>query len=700
MFQGKNADKEHETMMVPPLVPPSYHEKVTITQLHPSITSKYQVEFEVTSVLTIFSTSSSPTISSSPFDTPFISVLSQNINITSLSFSSSEFSSIGTPYFLSKPILSFPVGVSIQITTNVAKQLHKDIEIPNFNSLRPLLESSHLLFPLGVSARSDLMQRSPTYIHQTESYSNQNQNYNFFWNSPHPSLTYGILHSSFLHQVKKEFTYPCAYHKGYDSNDKNRSRRIGILSTLFNSWEPQGGPLSNVLISHRATYLHVSRDEENKTFSDFMQISKIRTRRILRYTISLPNPDNTTAKTKNIPLQILFDAVAKKKSSPTDEMMLLHSCPMMDTSELILQYFDSSHGTREIDSSSSIHHEREDCMNDRVATSTCPTTSSTATSKYVDTEDTIDKFSNRRRMEKIIVDLLLHHIPLNSTLADVIRNHKSESVMDKERQDIAPSLITIHRTVKQPRGIWNSGILETFVSNCGQDDHLIPSVSNVVSTNLTIVDVYPFMIRPIWYTLGISLIQHDVDDDTVYNATICTSMSQHTVLSQSKGVQRLKLSDFSSKEVQLNLNEDGSSSFSLNMNLQSHTSLYISIQYYPKFLALDHFPADPNRGFDISPSFCIIHNISQSFMDSWDSSYRIYSNSLLLMPPVPDMSMPYNVITITNSFIVLILGIVTNILTRKATTQIKNALKAIDANKEELTFIRKLRGKVHAFIYN
>merc|ERR1711957_129933 len=51
--------------------------------------------------------------------------------------------------------------------------------------------------------------------------------------------------------------------------------------------------------------------------------------------------------------------------------------------------------------------------------------------------------------------------------------------------------------------------------------------------------------------------------------------------------------------------------------------------------------------------------------------YRIYSKSILVLSPVPDLSMPYNVISIVSSFYCFIIGYCLNTLVSKSTLKMK-----------------------------
>ena len=120
---------------------------------------------------------------------------------------------------------------------------------------------------------------------------------------------------------------------------------------------------------------------------------------------------------------------------------------------------------------------------------------------------------------------------------------------------------------------------------------------------------------------------------------------------------------------QINLSKDGSVQLSFATSLPPNSSLYITLDYSPRFLPFDHFPSDPNRGFDVAPSFATFTTGS--------SSFRVYSNSLLVMPPVPDISMPFNVISLVSSFYALIIGTIMNILIRRGSQKISDAFKGI-----------------------
>ena len=129
--------------------------------------------------------------------------------------------------------------------------------------------------------------------------------------------------------------------------------------------------------------------------------------------------------------------------------------------------------------------------------------------------------------------------------------------------------------------------------------------------------------------------------------------------------------------------DDGSSQLKLSLNLPADSSLFISIDYLLKYLSIEQFPPDPNRGIDVVPSFATF-TAQSSDQDQFHSNFfssrpnlsiGLYSNSLLIMPPVPDMSMPFNVLTLTSSFYALIIGTLIKMTVQKSNEKISDAFK-------------------------
>ena len=145
------------------------------------------------------------------------------------------------------------------------------------------------------------------------------------------------------------------------------------------------------------------------------------------------------------------------------------------------------------------------------------------------------------------------------------------------------------------------------------------------------------------------------------------------------------------------------------------------MDYQPQFLTFQQFPMDPNRGITVPPSYATIHNpfprstksengitntcqISKETIDAMssmlgsiyvpcpDSSFFIYSNALMILPPVPDMTMPFNVIALSTSLYALLLGTTINLLLRKASQSVSDSYKGL----KRKTPIQKLKDKLKA----
>lgn len=72
------------------------------------------------------------------------------------------------------------------------------------------------------------------------------------------------------------------------------------------------------------------------------------------------------------------------------------------------------------------------------------------------------------------------------------------------------------------------------------------------------------------------------------------------------------------------------------------------------------YPSDANRGFDVPAAIVVVRGNGSA------PDRRIYSTSALIMLPLPDFSMPYNVIILTSTLVALFFGSVFNILCVRA----------------------------------
>lgn len=98
----------------------------------------------------------------------------------------------------------------------------------------------------------------------------------------------------------------------------------------------------------------------------------------------------------------------------------------------------------------------------------------------------------------------------------------------------------------------------------------------------------------------------------------------------------------------------------------------VSVQYDKALLHWTNYPPDPNRGFDIGPATVVLHdNHTKAWQHVPPLLYQphhplpveLYTQGQAVMLPLPDFSMPYNVITITCTILALFFGQVVHGLT-------------------------------------
>eukprot|EP01126_Amoeba_proteus_P027584 TRINITY_DN2737_c0_g2_i1.p1 TRINITY_DN2737_c0_g2~~TRINITY_DN2737_c0_g2_i1.p1 ORF type:complete len:453 (-),score=66.37 TRINITY_DN2737_c0_g2_i1:166-1524(-) len=106
--------------------------------------------------------------------------------------------------------------------------------------------------------------------------------------------------------------------------------------------------------------------------------------------------------------------------------------------------------------------------------------------------------------------------------------------------------------------------------------------------------------------------------------------------------------------------------------LPANSILTLELQVERALLHWTEYPPDPNRGFDIGPAVLQVlsvenlktHNFpTQSVISS--PSFCLYTNGLMVMMPLPDFSMPYNVITLSSTVVALFFGQIVSALTRR-----------------------------------
>lgn len=108
-------------------------------------------------------------------------------------------------------------------------------------------------------------------------------------------------------------------------------------------------------------------------------------------------------------------------------------------------------------------------------------------------------------------------------------------------------------------------------------------------------------------------------------------------------------------------------------------SFSMSLQFEPRFWSIDSIPGDPNRGIELPP---LVVDFGHGTLSS---------NTVLLLPPLPDLSMPFNVLSLSCTLYAFIIGSTMSLLIRKASQAVQEEL---DPSKKPPSKIQLLKGKL------
>mmetsp|Transcript_7475 Transcript_7475/g.20800 ORF Transcript_7475/g.20800 Transcript_7475/m.20800 type:complete len:706 (+) Transcript_7475:5698-7815(+) len=230
---------------------------------------------------------------------------------------------------------------------------------------------------------------------------------------------------------------------------------------------------------------------------------------------------------------------------------------------------------------------------------------------------------------------------------------------------IGSNLLRVDRTVDKPRGVTNGGMFHSVYRNGASIDE--EGVDIVVKT----MDTYPKFVTPLLQSLKIRL----YEGNGAGNFDFVPSLGSTFV--EIQGFDLLP-------------QNDGSLSLAVTKLLPPDSSLWISLEYKPRFLSFEHFPSDPNRGVDLLPSSGVFFLPNTGVSDG----VRLYSPSVIIMPPVPDMSMPFNVISLACTLYAFIVGSLVNFLVRKSSQSISDAYKGRKPRNKVSKLKEKLRKKL------
>lgn len=225
----------------------------------------------------------------------------------------------------------------------------------------------------------------------------------------------------------------------------------------------------------------------------------------------------------------------------------------------------------------------------------------------------------------------------------------SSSNLDKNMQSFLPPIWTIERTIQRPRGVAMDGTLLTRVAHHPRDDEGMTRCT--IGVVAQVMEVWPNYIRPRWRSLQAQLLsKHETTDQTPRNIQQTTDGS---ILIQ----------------------------WHVPMLSTDYSSFFISVDYDYVLMNFEDFPADPNRGMELPPSVVTFSCASAS--NTTPTPYaRLYSEALLIMPPVPDMSMPFNILSLTSTLYAFCIGGLVNLLIRKSSERLRRQYDAATETKK------------------
>lgn len=136
-------------------------------------------------------------------------------------------------------------------------------------------------------------------------------------------------------------------------------------------------------------------------------------------------------------------------------------------------------------------------------------------------------------------------------------------------------------------------------------------------------------------------------------------------------------------------NPDDLSSVLTVSHSKTPSSVVVSLDYEPVFLSLDDFPGDPNRGRELPPAVVTL------ICPDAPHPRHIFSNSVLMLPPVPDMSMPFNVLSLTCSLYAYLIGTLMTLLVKRVSERVRYKLHP---DQKPPTLKQKLRTKLSGIL--
>ena len=222
------------------------------------------------------------------------------------------------------------------------------------------------------------------------------------------------------------------------------------------------------------------------------------------------------------------------------------------------------------------------------------------------------------------------------------------------------------------------------------------------------------LLTPIWQSLQVVVLPHDDDiydnDDNNQNNN---STGRHRYVdpnnSNSNTITATTIA-IAPRVGFLPHNEDFVL-LSFNGTVPPQSRAQLVLEYEPTFLpSFEYFPGDANRGIELPPaqaqvtvpSWCRQGDDHFSMMGEELSSLSswpvvvLFSESILFLPPLPDMSMPFNVLSLSCTLASFVIGAMINTLIRRGRDKLKYELNPQSKPK---SLVKKLKDKIQAVFH-
>jgi Gpi16 subunit, GPI transamidase component len=209
------------------------------------------------------------------------------------------------------------------------------------------------------------------------------------------------------------------------------------------------------------------------------------------------------------------------------------------------------------------------------------------------------------------------------------------------------------------------------------------------AARVAVAQTIPAVLEPLWQSLSVTLVTEVGEYDDPRESFEARSGRNRP--------KRILLSWNALDDYNVDFRSNGSIQLSFQHILPSRSTLELWFDCEPSFLSHESFPGDANRGFELPPVQATFHvpvDGINACASIGTSPTVLYSNALLILAPLPDMSMPFNVISLTCTLYAFVIGSLLNLLIKKVSVQLRAQL---DPDKAKpLGLMALLKSKIQA----